>query len=387
MRRASANLFLLESTYIMAKDYYETLGIAKGASTDEIKKAYRKLAMKYHPDQGGDQEKFKEINEAYQVLGDDAKRSQYDQFGHAGAQGGFGGGSGGFDFSGFQGGGGFSDMGDIFETFFGGGFSGAGQRQKSGPRRGEDLQMEVVLDFVKAAFGVEETIEVPRFDTCETCAGKGYPKDAKIVTCSHCQGTGEVRFTQQSFFGNIASTRACDQCHGEGKIPDHKCTTCNAEGRVKVKQKMKVKIPAGVDQGTTIKLAGKGSAGRKGAPAGDLYVVIQVRESRKFQREGFDTHAVEKITVLQAILGDEVEVETIHGMKKVVIPAGVEAGKVIKLRRLGVPYLGSSEIGDHYIHVEIEIPKKLSKKEQELYEQIAELSGEKITVQRKKGFF
>lgn len=367
-------------------DYYEILGVAKGASTDEIKKAYRKLAMKYHPDQGGDQEKFKEINEAYQVLGDDAKRRQYDQFGHAANQGGYG--SGGFDFSGFQSGGGFSDMGDIFETFFGGGFSNAGtSRQKAGPRRGEDLQTEIVVDFLTAVFGGEETIEVARYDQCGTCEGKGHPKDAKITTCERCGGTGEVRVTQQSFFGNISTARACDACGGEGKKPDHVCTTCSGEGRVRVKQKMKVKIPAGVDNGTTIKISGKGAAGRKAGPAGDLYVIVHVKEHKKFQREGFDIHSVEKIHVLEAVLGNEIEVETVHGTKKVVIPAGVESGKVIKLRRLGVPHLGSSEVGDHYLHVEVETPKKLSKKEQELYEELATLSGKNIVVQRKKGFF
>lgn len=366
------------------KDYYAVLGVGKDSSTDDIKKAYRKLAMKYHPDQGGDQEKFKEVNEAYQVLGDDQKRRQYDQFGSAGPSGM---GGGGFDFSGFQGGG-FSDMGDIFETFFGGGFnSGARAQQKAGPRRGEDLQMEIVIDFMKAAFGAEETLDVTRMDACETCHGKGYPSDAKVVTCTKCQGTGEIRFAQQSFFGNITSTRACDICHGEGKVPERKCSTCQGEGRVRSTQKMKVKIPAGVNEGTTIKLAGKGAAGVKGGPTGDLYVIIHVRESRKFERDGYDTHATERIHVLQAVLGDEIEIETIHGNKKVVIPAGVETGKTIKLKRLGVPYLNSSEIGDHYIHIEVEVPKKVSRKEQELYEQLAELSGKKIVVQKRKGFF
>ncbi|MFN7160926.1 MAG: molecular chaperone DnaJ [Candidatus Gracilibacteria bacterium] len=367
------------------KDYYAILGVAKDSSVDDIKKAYRKLAMKYHPDQGGDQEKFKEVNEAYQVLGDDQKRRQYDQFGSAGAQGGYGG--GGFDFSGFQSGG-FSDMGDIFETFFGGGFSTGGRsQQKAGPRRGEDLQMEIVIDFMKAAFGSEETVDVDRMEVCETCQGKGYPKDAKVVNCTKCHGTGEIQVSQQSFFGNITSTRACDVCHGEGKIPEKKCDTCHAEGRVRVTQKLKVKIPAGVNEGTTIKLAGKGAAGVKGGPAGDLYIVIHVRESRKFERNGYDTHTTERIHMLQAVLGDEIEIETIHGDKKVVIPAGVETGKTIKLKRLGVPMLNSSEIGDHYIHIEVEVPKKLSKKEQELYEQLAELAGKKISVQKRKGFF
>ena len=378
------NLHYIYFHHMAGKDYYQILGVEKGASVDEIKKAYRKLAMKYHPDQGGDQEKFKEVNEAYQVLGDEQKRRQYDQFGSAGPGAGFGG--GGFDFSGFQGGG-FSDIGDIFETFFGGGSFTGRERQKAGPRRGEDLQMEIVIDFMKAVFGVEETIEVMRYEICDSCSGKGAPSDAKIITCSTCQGTGEVRLTQQSFFGNIASQRVCDSCHGEGKIPEKKCTTCGGEGRVKVKQKLKVKIPAGVDNGTTIKLAGKGAAGVKGGPSGDLYLIVRVRESRTFERDGFDTHRTEKIHVLQAILGDEIEVETVHGMKKVVIPAGVEAGKVIKLKRLGIPRLNSSEIGDHYIHIELDIPKKLSKKEQEHYEELANLGGIKLSVQKKKGLF
>ncbi|PIV90120.1 molecular chaperone DnaJ [Candidatus Gracilibacteria bacterium CG17_big_fil_post_rev_8_21_14_2_50_48_13] len=366
----------------MAKDYYQILGISKDASVDDIKKAYRKLAMQHHPDQGGDAEKFKEINEAYQVLGDAQKRQQYDQFGSAGPGGGFGGGG----FEGFSNMGGFSDLGDIFESFFGGGFSQQSQPQ-TGPVRGEDEEAVLTVDFMTAVFGGEEQVEIVLLDQCATCKGDGAAPGAKIVTCSTCSGTGQVRRNQRSIFGNVTTASVCHECHGKGKIPEKYCPDCAGHGRVKKSTKLKVKIPAGIDTGTTLKLQGKGHAGLRGGPHGDLYVRMNVRASRKFERHGYDIHTSLDIQIPQAVLGDEVEIETVHGVKKLVIPAGIESGKKIRLARSGVPKIGSSEVGDHIVTVRVLIPKKLSRKEQELFMELASEAKITLTPSKKKGLF
>lgn len=367
----------------MAKDYYQTLGVAKDASVDDIKKAYRKLAMQHHPDQGGDAEKFKEVNEAYQVLGDAQKRAQYDQFGSAGPGGGFGG--GGFDFNGNMGG--FSDLGDIFESFFGGGFGGQQAQPQTGPLRGEDAEIVVSIDFMTAVFGGEENIDITLLETCDLCKGDGAEPGSKIVTCATCSGTGQVRRAQRSIFGNVMTTSVCPTCHGQGKVPEKQCSRCSGNGRIKQNTRMKIKIPAGVDTGTTLKLKDKGHAGLRGGMHGDLYVRLQVRASRKFEREGYDIHTTADIHVLQAVLGDEITVETVHGPKKVAIPAGIESGKKIRLARSGIPKLGSSEAGDHILTVKVTMPKKLSKKEQELYAQLAAEAHLELHSPKKKGLF
>lgn len=366
----------------MAKDYYEVLGVARDASVDDIKKAYRKLAMQHHPDQGGDAEKFKEVNEAYQVLGDAQKRGQYDQFGNAGPGGGFGG--GGFDFNGNMGG--FSDLGDIFESFFGGGFSQQA-RPRTGPERGEDAEIVLTVDFMTAVFGGEEAIDVTLLSTCDLCKGDGAEPGSKIVTCDTCSGTGQVRRNQRSIFGNVTTASVCPTCHGQGKMPEKPCSNCSGHGRLKTTSKLKVKIPAGVDSGNTLKLKDKGHAGLRGGGPGDLYVRLQVRASRKFERQGFDIMTTAEIHVLQGVLGDEIEVETVHGAKKVVIPAGIESGKKIRLSRSGVPKLGSSEVGDHILTVKVVMPKKLTKKEQELYQELAKEAKLHLNSPKKKGLF
>lgn len=365
----------------MAKDYYQILGVGKDASVDDIKKAYRKLAMQHHPDQGGDAEKFKEINEAYQVLGDAQKRQQYDQFGSAGP-GGFGGGG----FEGFSHMGGFSDLGDIFESFFGGGFSQQSAPQ-TGPARGEDEESVLSVDFMTAVFGGEENLDVTLLEQCSTCTGSGAAPGAKIVTCGTCSGTGQVRRNQRSIFGNVTTASVCHTCHGKGQVPEKYCDTCAGHGRVKRTTRLKVKVPAGVDTGTTLKLQGKGHAGLRGGPAGDLYVRMQVKASRKFERQGYDIHTTVDIHVLAAILGDEIEVETVHGQKKVVIPAGMESGKKIRLSRSGVPKIGSSEVGDHILTIRVQMPKKLSRREQELYLELAKEAKVSLTASKKKGLF
>lgn len=371
------------------KDYYEVLGVAKGASADDIKKAYRKMAMKYHPDQGGDQEKFKEVNEAYQVLSDPQKKGQYDQFGHAASGNGGGYGAGGFDFNGFSGNmGGFSDLGDIFETFFGGSMGGSQARQNpTGPMAGEDIEVAIQIEFMKAIFGGDEEIHINIMETCDHCKGTGAEKESKIVTCATCSGTGEIREAKRSLFGNVMTSRVCSTCNGEGKIPEKKCLHCHGVKRVQTTKKLSVKIPAGVNEGTVLKLAGKGASGLRGGSNGDVYVHIRVKQSKKFHRDHFDIHTEQHIHVLQAILGDEIEVETVHGKKKMGIPAGVEDGKKIRLKGLGVPRLNSDETGDHFVHVRVEMPKKLSKKETELYEELVKEAGLSVTPQKKKGLF
>lgn len=369
----------------MAKDYYEVLGVARDASIDDIKKAYRKLAMQHHPDQGGDEAKFKEVNEAYQVLSDQQKRGQYDQFGSAGpGGGGFGG--GGFDFNGFSSGG-FSDLGDIFESFFGGGFAQQQARPQTGPERGEDAEAMVTIDFLTAVFGGEESVDVTLLEICDVCKGDGAEPGSKIVTCATCSGTGQERRTQRSIFGNVTTASVCHVCHGKGKVPEKQCHECGGHGRVKKTSKLKIKIPAGVDTGTTLKLKEKGHAGQRGGNPGDLYVRLQVRASRKFERSGYDIHTTAEIHVLQAVLGDEIEVETVHGMKKVGIPAGLESGKKIRLARSGVPKLGSSEVGDHIVEIKVVMPKKLSKREQELYTELSKEAKLHLQPSKKKGLF
>lgn len=372
------------------RDYYEVLGVSRNATLDEIKKAYRKLAMQHHPDKGGDQAKFKEINEAYENLSDPQKKAGYDRFGHS-AGGQYGGGSGGFDYSGFQSGG-FSDLGDIFETFFGGGASGFQQsggqaKRPQGPQKGEDSEIEISLDFMEAVTGLKKVIEVSMLSTCDTCKGEGSEPGTKIVTCTTCKGAGEIREQRNSLFGAVMTSRVCHECHGEGKIPEKKCGTCHGVRRVRKLAKLELQIPAGVDTGSVIKLSGKGNSGIKGGSAGDIYVHVHVKQSKKFERDGSTIHTLLRVHVLQAILGDEVEVETIYGMKTMTLPAGVEHGKKIRLQSMGMTKLGSSEKGDHYVHIEIEIPKKLSSKEHELYEQLAKEAKLSVKQAKKKGFF
>ena len=368
----------------MAKDYYEILGVSKQATDQEIKKAYRKLALQYHPDKNkGNKEseaKFKEINQAYEVLSDKQKRDNYDRFGSEGPQaqgfGGFGQGFGGgfdgqgFDFGGF--GGGFSD---IFETFFGQGMGGRATSKKRGPRPGEDIEFRMTLTFEEAAFGVEKELLVTKAVSCSKCVGTGAEPGSKVVTCQTCGGTGEIRQIKQTIFGQVATSAVCPNCQGEGQIQEKKCTECHGATRVKKEEKIKVKIPAGVDNDSTVRISGKGQAGVYNGPYGDLYVHLKVTPSKKYLRSGYDVHTEEHIHLLQAVLGDEVDVETIHGKLSLKIPAGTQSGKVFKLKEYGIPKLKAEGKGDQYVKIIVDIPTKISKKEKELYSSLAKETG------------
>ena len=373
----------------MAKDLYEILGVSKGADDKEIKSAYRKLALKWHPDKHkGDKEsetKFKEINQAYEVLSDKQKRQQYDTIGSTGGPGG-GFGDGGFDFSGFSGGG-AGGFADIFEQFFGGAAGGGNGRgpRKQGPMRGNDIEAGISIGFEEAAFGTEKQLEITKLDVCDKCSGEGAEPGSSIVTCTTCSGSGEIRSVRNTILGQVSTSRICDRCNGVGKIPEKVCSKCEGRKRVRAKQRVKVKIPAGVDNGSTVRLSGKGEGGLNGGPYGDLYIRLSVKAHEKFVRSGADVHSEVHIHALQAILGDEVEVETVHGKEKIKIPAGTMDGKVFKIKNKGIEKLGTTGHGDHMAKIRVEIPQKLSKKEKELYAELADEAGLKI--KKSSGFF
>ena len=362
------------------RDYYDILGVSKSATADEIKRAYRKAAMEHHPDKhGGDDAKFKELGEAYETLKDPQKRAGYDQYGHAGAQGNpFGGGqpgggySGGFDFNGA----GF-DFSDILNQFMG----GAGGQQQRGPARGRDLETSLTVEFTEAVFGVEKDIHVTLDDTCDHCSGNGAEPGSKLKTCETCKGRGQVTRVQQTILGAMQQTTVCPTCTGRGQIPEKACTVCHGAGIVRRSKKIAIKIPAGIDDGATMRLTGKGAAPKGGGPKGDLYVQIRVRPDRRFDRDGRDIHSEVSISMVEAALGTETEVETVDGKVTLKIPAGTQSGKMFRLSGRGVPVLGRSTRGDHLVTVTAEIPTKLSSKQRELLEQFAAESSSK------KGFF
>lgn len=378
----------------MAKDLYEVLGIKRDASDQEIKTAYRKLALQWHPDKHkGEKEaetKFKEINNAYETLSDKQKRQQYDTFGSTGGGGGFGGGGGGFsgggfDFNGFSGGGG--GFADIFESFFGGNAGGGARSsggRKSGKIRGNDIETQIKISFEDAVFGCEKELEITKPAKCDHCGGNGAEPGSSIVSCKTCSGSGEIRAIRNTILGQVSTTRTCDECSGEGKVPEKVCTSCHGTSRVRKKERVHVKIPAGVDNGSTIRLSGKGESGIKGGPDGDLYLHLLVQASKKFVRSGMDIHSEVNLHVLQAIMGDEIDVDTLYGSVKIKIAPGTEDGRVFKISDKGVTKIGDTIKGDHLVKVHIEIPKKLSKKEKELYE---ELAGEAKLDLKKGGLF
>ncbi|ABW18780.1 chaperone protein DnaJ [Alkaliphilus oremlandii OhILAs] len=367
------------------RDYYEVLGINKDASDQDIKKAYRKLAMKYHPDRNPDnkeaEEKFKEANEAYEVLSSPEKRQRYDQFGHAGVNGN---GAGGFEgFSGF-GGGGFEDIfGDIFDMF-GGGFSSS--RRRSGPQKGADLQHQEVITFEEAAFGVEKEVEFYRNDSCHTCSGTGAKPGTSTRTCTKCNGTGEIRVVRRTALGQMVNVAPCDQCGGDGTMIETPCDTCKGKGKVRKLKKIKVKIPAGVDTGSVISIRGEGEPGIKGGPSGDFYVVINVKPHKLFQRDGYDVICEMPITFVQATLGDEVEVPTLEGKVKYKINEGTQSGTVFRLKSKGIVNPKGYGKGDQYVKVIVEVPTKLSEKQKEILRNFAAESGEDMHQQRKTFF-
>ncbi len=346
----------------MSKDYYATLGVQKGASKDEIKKAFHKMAHKYHPDKSsGDEAKFKEVNEAYQVLSDDQKRAQYDQFGSEGPQMG-GQGFGGFDFSGFgQGQGGFEfDLGDMFGDFFGGGRS----RQK----RGADLQTTISLDFKDAIFGLERELRIKKPSTCTTCKGNGAKPGTSLETCTQCNGKGQVRNIQRTILGSIATTQTCDKCHGTGKIPKDPCATCHGKGIVNEERTIKLSVPAGIQHGETLRLASMGEA-VAGGPSGDLYVHVSVNSHKTIRRDKNDLVTTLPIKLTDALLGATYAVETLDGMESISIPTGTRVGDSVTLKGKGVP-TSSHKRGNFIIKLDIKLPEKLSKKAKEVIEEL-----------------
>ena len=345
------------------RDYYEVLGLKKGASEEEIKKAYRKLAKQYHPDlHPGDKEaeaKFKEVNEAAQVLGDPEKRAKYDQFGHAAfdPSQGFGGFDGASGFSGFGGFGGFGDIfGDLGDIF---GFGG-GSSQRSGPRRGESLRASVSISFEEAAFGCKKEISVSKVEQCPDCHGTGCAPGTTPEICPDCRGTGSVRTTQRTPFGMVQSQGPCPKCGGTGKIIHQPCPTCKGKANVRRNRKLNVNIPAGIDDGQTISMKGQGNAGRDGGPAGDLLVTVSVRRHETFERDGTSVLSSANVSFAQAALGADIEVPTLDGKVKLTIPEGTQPGTVFRLRGKGIPFLRGSGRGDQYVTVNVVVPKNMT---------------------------
>lgn len=357
------------------RDYYEVLGVPRGAGIDEIKKAYRKLAVRYHPDKNpGDaeaEEKFKEAAEAYGVLSDEEKRGRYDRFGHAGMSG-----SAGFDPSQF------ADFGDILGDLFGfGDVFGSRGRRSNRPVRGNDLRYDLQIEFMDAVFGKEISLNVPRVTGCQKCGGSGAKPGTQPVTCTGCGGRGQVRYAQ----GFFAVSRTCPQCGGTGRTVKDPCSDCGGAGRVREEKKISVRIPAGVDDGSRLRVAGEGEGGYNGGPPGDLYVFIAVREHPRFTRRDYDIHSEHTVSYVQAALGAETKTETLDGEETLKVPAGTQPGQVFRLRHKGVPYLDGSGRGDHYVHVGVRIPTSLTEEQRRLLEELAELEGEETSSE--KGVF
>lgn len=370
------------------RDYYEVLGINKGADDAAIKKAYRSLAKKYHPDMNpGDAEaeaKFKEVNEAYDVLSDPQKKSQYDQFGHAafepgGGAGGFGGFGGGF--------GDFGDLGDIFGSFFGGGFGGASSARRNAPQRGEDVGATVTISFEEAAFGVKRDVSYNRVQRCPDCDGSGAEKGTSPETCSACGGSGQRRVTQRMGGMQFQSTVTCDACRGKGKIIKNPCSNCRGTGYIRVTKKLEVSIPAGIDDGERIALRGQGCDGRNGGPTGDLIITVRVKRHNVFERDGYHIYCEVPVTISEATLGAEITVPTLEGNETYHIPEGTQHGTQFTLKGKGIPYVNSSgRRGDLIFAVNVEVPKGLSEKQKELLREFASACGEN-NYGKKTGFF
>jgi len=368
------------------RDYYEVLGISKGASEEEIKKAYKKLARQYHPDMNpGDkeaEEKFKEVNEANEVLSDPEKKARYDQFGFAGVDPSYGAGAGGA----YGGAGGFDfDVGDIFSSFFGGGFGG-GTARRNGPMRGESIRARVTIDFIEAAFGCEKELTLERSETCGTCGGNGCASGTTPEICPDCRGTGSVTRAQRTPFGVMQSQTVCTKCSGTGKIIHQPCPDCRGSGAVRHRRTIKVNIPAGIDDGQTISLRGQGHAGRNGGQSGDLLITVMVRPHELFHREGTSVICEAPITFAQAALGAELEIPTIDGKVKYTIPEGTQTGTVFRLKGKGIPSINGRGRGDQYVTVTIETPKGLTKPQKEALRKFSDMLGEG-NYEKQRNFF
>lgn len=362
------------------RDYYEVLGVERGATDDEIKKAYRKLAKKYHPDLNRDNpeaaEKFKEAAEAYDVLSNADKRSRYDQFGHAGVDGGAQGGSYGGGFGGF-------DMGDIFNSFFGGGFSGGGSR-RNGPVRGRDIQQAVELTFEEAAFGCKKEVNIVRSESCKECGGSGAKKGTSPVKCTRCGGTGQIRTVQSTPFGRFESSTACNVCGGRGTTIKDPCQSCGGTGHIRKSRKLEVNIPQGIDHGQTVSVRGQGEAGLRGGGAGDLLITVYIKPNAMFKREGNNVYVDVPLTFVQAALGCETEIPTIDGSVMQRFPEGTQYGTKFRLKGRGIPSVRNGVRGDQYVRVTVEVPKNLTPRQKELMQQLAKESNEKNYNQHKK---
>lgn len=353
----------------MGKDYYNILGVDKNASQEEIKKAFRKKAHQHHPDKGGDEVKFKEANEAFQVLGDPEKRKQFDQYGSTfeDMHGGQGFNWNDFAQGGFQSNINIEDLGDIFGDIFG---FGGGSRSRKPSSRGRDIEIQITLDFKDAAFGITKTVELRKLNTCKECGGTGAEKDSEVTTCSQCNGTGTITAVKQSMFGAIRTQTVCPSCNGQGKEIKNKCTNCQGEGRKLEDEKLTLDIPAGVRPGMVLDFKGHGEAGRQNASAGDLYVHINIKADPKFVRRDDDIYTKQDINFKQAALGDKIEIETIHGPVILKIPEGTQTGKLFKLKGKGVKHFQGHGYGDHYVEVTVQTPTNLSKQDKKLLEEI-----------------
>ncbi len=368
------------------QDYYETLGVSKGASDDEIKKAYRQMAKKYHPDMNPDnkeaEQKFKEVNEAYEVLSDADKRSKYDQYGHAAfdPSSGFGGGGfgGGFDF----------DMGDIFSSFFGGGFGGGSRSgsRANAPQAGDDIGVRVVISFEEAAFGCKKEVSFSRVQKCDDCSGTGAKKGTSPEKCTKCGGRGTVTVQQRTPFGMMQSTKACPDCNGTGKIIKTPCENCRGKGYVKINKKLEVSIPAGIDNGQRIALRGQGNEGRNGGPAGDLIIQVSVRPHPVFERDGNDLYCEIPITFAEAALGAKIKIPTLEGEIEYDVPESTQTGTVFTIKQKGITMVNSRSRGHLYVKVVVETPKSLSAEQKKLLRQFADSLGEKNSA-KKSSFF
>lgn len=368
------------------RDYYEVLGLQKGASEDEIKKAFKSMARKYHPDLHPDDqeaaEKLKEVNEAYEVLSDSEKRARYDQFGHAGVDPNYGGGGEGF--------GGFGDVGDIFNSIFGGfgGFGGSRSTASNAnaPRRGGDVSSSVTIDFMEACKGTKKKLRVTHMIKCTQCGGSGSDANTTIATCIECNGQGSVRVNQRTPFGTISTTKVCSRCGGKGKIVTNPCSKCRGSGRFRSMTDIELKIPAGIDNGQILRVSGQGNAGTNGGPGGDLNVTVSVRKHELFLRSGNDISCEIPITYAQAVLGDKITVPTIKGKVEYEIPEGTQSGTKFRLRGEGVKYLDRETYGDQYVTVVVEVPRKLTKQQKELLKKFDDALEEKNQVKRQNFF-
>ena len=366
------------------RDFYEVLGVNKGASDDEIKKAYRREAKKYHPDlHPGDKEaeaKFKEINEAYEVLSDSEKKSRYDQFGHAGVDPNFGGGGAGFD--------GFGDFGDIFSNIFGGGFGGfGGGQRRNGPQRGQDVRQVIDITFEEAAFGCKKNITVTKQEDCPSCHGTGAKAGTQPITCKRCNGQGQVRQQTRTPLGYMTNITTCPECRGSGKIIQEPCHDCRGSGRVRKTRTIEINIPQGINHGQTMQVSGQGEPGLRGGPAGDLLVTISLRPHPIYKRDGFDVFIEIPITFVQATLGATIRVPTLDGVVEYDIPEGTQTGSVFKLKNKGVPYIRGKKRGDEYVTVEVEVPKNITHKQREILKEFENATNGTDNYGKQKSWF